>query len=314
MIFRRLIALIPVLLIVSFGVFMLASLIPGDPAVVIAGGESATPERVQEVREQLGFDDPMPEQYVRWLGKAVRFDFGSSVFVNDRISVSEEIKSRFPVTFGIAVVALFIGLVIGIPVGLVAGMKPGRLVDRMSVTGTSLGLALPNFFVAMILISLFAIKWSWFPALGFNRFSDGFVPWLKTVILPALSLGLVSSAAVARQLRAALIDVLGSNYVRTAWASGHGAMRVVGKYALKNASIPAVTVIGLQLTFLLGGSVIIEQLFSIPGLGSYLFRALTSQDLPVIQGVVMTFVVTHVFLNLLVDISYGFLNPKVRVT
>lgn len=313
MIVRRLFSLVPVLLIVSFGVFMLSALVPGDPAITIAGGESATIERIDEVRDQLGLDDPLLVQYGRWLGDAAQLDFGESLFTS-RSTVWDEVRNRLPVTFSVAGMALLFGILIGVPVGIAAGTKPGGLMDRTSVTGTSLGLAFPNFFLAMLLITLFAVQRQWFPALGFTRFGEDPVLWLKSVTLPALSLGLVSAASIARQLRAALIDVLGSNYVRTAWASGASTFRVLGKHALKNAAIPAVTVIGLQLSALLGGAVIIEQIFSIPGLGTYLLQALTRVDLPVIQGVTVTFVVIHVLLNLAIDISYGFLNPKVRVT
>jgi peptide/nickel transport system permease protein len=312
---RRVLTLVPIMLIVSFGVFMLSALLPGDPAVTLAGGESATPERIAEITEQLRLDDPLVERYGRWLGDAVRFDFGSSLFVGDRITVWQEIKTRLPVTASLAFAALGFGLLIGVPIGIVSGMKPGRTIDRIGVSGTSIGLAIPNFFVAMLLIVVLARgRDPFFPTSGFNRLSEGIGPWLKTVTLPALALGLVSASSVARQLRAALIDVMGSNYVRTAWATGQPPLRVVGKYALKNAGIPAVTVVALQLTFLLGGTVIIEQLFGIPGLGSYLIRALTSQDVPVIQGVVLFFVISNVTINLLLDITYGFLNPKVRVT
>lgn len=312
---RRVLTLIPILLIVSFGVFMLSALLPGNPAVTLAGGEAATPERVEEITQQLRLDDPLVERYGRWLGDAVRLDFGSSLFVGDRITVWQEIKTRLPVTASLAFAALTVGLLIGVPIGIVSGMKPGRTIDRIGVSGTSIGLAIPNFFVAMLLIVVLARgRDPFFPTSGFNRLSEGIGPWLKTVTLPALSLGLVSASSVARQLRAALIDVMGSNYVRTAWATGQSPLRVVGKYALKNAGIPAVTVVALQLTFLLGGTVIIEQLFGIPGLGSYLIRALTNQDVPVIQGVVLFFVISNVTINLLLDITYGFLNPKVRVT
>ncbi len=312
---RRVLTLIPILLIVSFGVFMLSALLPGNPAVTLAGGEAATRERVEEITQQLRLDDPLVERYGRWLGDAVRLDFGSSLFVGDRITVWQEIKTRLPVTASLAFAALTVGLLIGVPIGIVSGMKPGRTIDRIGVSGTSIGLAIPNFFVAMLLIVVLARgRDPFFPTSGFNRLSEGIGPWLKTVTLPALSLGLVSASSVARQLRAALIDVMGSNYVRTAWATGQSPLRVVGKYALKNAGIPAVTVVALQLTFLLGGTVIIEQLFGIPGLGSYLIRALTNQDVPVIQGVVLFFVISNVTINLLLDITYGFLNPKVRVT
>jgi peptide/nickel transport system permease protein len=313
MIVRRLLGLIPVLLVVSFGVFMLTALVPGDAAVTLAGGENATLERIEEVRAQLGLDDPLVVQYLRWLGDAVRLDFGTSLY-GGSLTVWDEISSRLPITFGLAFLALLIGVLIGLPVGIVSAMRPGGVTDRLCLTTTSLGIAVPNFFLAMVLITIFAVRLQWLPAIGFTRFSESPTEWLRSMILPAFSLALFPAASLARQVRAALIDVLQSNYVRTAWASGAGPARVVGKHALKNAAIPAVTVLGLQLSALIGGAVIIEQLFSIPGLGSYMLRALPQSDLPVIQGVTVTFVVIHVALNLLVDISYGFLNPKVRVS
>jgi peptide/nickel transport system permease protein len=313
MIVRRVLLLVPVLLLVSFGVFMLSALVPGDAAVTLAGGDSATLERIEEVRTQLGLDDPLLVQYWHWLTDAVRLDFGTSLY-GGSLTVWDEISARVPVTFGLALLALLIGVLIGVPVGIAAAMRPGGLLDRTCLVGTSVGIAIPNFFLAMVLITVFAVQFELLPALGFTRFTDDPVEWFRTMLLPAVSLALFPAASLARQVRAALIDVLQSNYVRTAWATGGGPVRVVGKHALKNAAIPAVTVLGLQLTALLGGAVIIEQLFSIPGLGSYMLRALSASDLPVIQGVTITFVVVHVFLNLLVDISYGFLNPKVRVS
>lgn len=313
MIVRRLLATIPILLLVSFGVFMLSSLLPGDPAVTLAGGANATEERIEEVRIELGLDKALVPRYVDWLGDAARLDFGTSIY-SDRSTVTEEVRSRIPVTFGLSFLALGIGLVIGIPAGILSGMKPGGVVDRTSVTGTSLGIAIPNFFLAMVLVTVFAVQLDWLPALGFTRFTESPTEWLRSLALPAIALGLFAGASVARQLRAALIDVMSSNYVRTAWAMGGSARTVVGKHALKNAAFPAVTVIGLQLGALLGGSVIIESIFSIPGLGSYLLRALVQQDVPVIQGVVVVFVLIQVGLTLLIDITYGLLNPKVRVS
>ena len=313
LIVRRMAALVPVLLVVSFAVFMLSALVPGDAATTIAGGVDATPERIEEIRDQLNLDDPLLSQYGRWLGDAVRLDFGHSLY-GDRTTVAEDIRTRLPVTMGIAAAAIGVAILIGVGIGIFAGLRPGAWADRLSVASTSVALAVPNFFLAMVLITLFAVQRSWFPPLGYTAFGDDPVEWLKSITLPAVSLGLVASATIARQVRAALVDVLGSAYVRTAWAMGLSPARVVVKHALKNAAMPAVTALGLQLSALLGGSVIIEQIFSIPGVGSYMIRALTGQDVPVIQGVVVTFVVIHVVLNLVIDVVYGLLNPKVRVS
>jgi len=316
MIVRRLIALVPLAILVSFGVFMLTSLVPGDPAVTIAGGAEASPERIAEVRAALDLDSPMILRYLEWLGHAVRLDFGSSLYAptGGGTTVLSDIASRLPVTFSLAACALVVAMLIGVPLGAFAGMKAGTLIDRTSVAGTSVGIALPNFWIGLLLISFFAVKLQWFPAVGYTEFGDSPGGWLKSLILPALALALFPAASIARQLRAELIDVLQSNYVRTAWAKGGSPLRVVGKHALKNAAMPTVTVIALQLGTMLGGAVIIEQVFSLPGLGTYLIEALTKQDIPAIQGVTVMFVLIYVVINLVVDIVYGYINPKVRVS
>lgn len=313
MIVRRLLSLIPVLLVVSFVVFLLVELVPGDAATTVAGGVNATEERIAEVREELGLDKPVLERYGIWLWDAVQLDFGTS-YVNRTggNTVIEDIGSRLPVSLGLALFGLVVAIVVGIPLGIMAGMRPGGLVDRLSVTGTSLGLAIPNFVMAFALVSVFAISLGWFPALGHTRITDDPIQWLWKTTLPGVALGLFAAASVARQTRAAIVDVLQSNYVRTAFSVGAGRARTVVKYAFKNAAIPTVTVLGLQLATLIGGVVIIEQIFSIPGMGQYMLRALTLPDVPVIQGVTMTFVVMYVLLNLVVDITYGYLNPRVR--
>jgi peptide/nickel transport system permease protein len=313
MIARRLLSLIPVLLVVSFVVFMLVELVPGDAATTVAGGVNATPERIAEVREELGLDRPVLERYGDWLVDAVQLDFGTS-YLNRAggNTVAEDIELRLPVSLGLALAGLFVAIVVGVPLGILAGMRPGAAVDRASVTGTSLGLAIPNFVMAFLLITVFAINLGWFPALGYTKFTDDPLEWLEKITLPAIALGLFAAASVARQTRAAIVDVLQSNYVRTALAVGMSRRTTVVKYAFKNAAIPTVTVLGLQLATLIGGVVIIEQIFSIPGMGQYMLRALTLPDVPVIQGVTITFVVIYVLLNLLVDITYGYLNPRVR--
>lgn len=308
---RRLAAVVPVLLFATFGVFLLIELVPGDPSVALAGGENATEAKIAEVRDELRLDDPLVVRYIEWLGDAAQFDLGDSLV--DGRPVTGKILDRLPITLSIAVAALLIGIVLGAASGIFAGMRPGRLLDRLTVVGASIGLAVPSFLLAMILISVFAIELGWFPALGFTRITDSPTGWLKSVMLPAISLGMLSAATLSRQLRASLIDVMSSHYVRTAWAKGCAPYRAVGKHALKNAAMPVVTVLGLQVGVLIGGSVIIEQIFSIPGLGTLLLQAVLARDLPVIQGVVIFFAILQVALMFLVDIAYGLLNPKVRV-
>lgn len=309
---RRLLALIPTMLVVSFGIFSLISLVPGDVAVELAGGMNATPEGVAQVREELNLDDPFLVQYGTWLKGAVQGDLGNSLVTKQ--SVSSEIATAFPVTFSIVLSGIFVALLIGLPAGVIAGMRPGSKLDRALTMGATAGIAIPNFFLAMILISVFAISLQWFPALGFTRITDDPIEWLKSVTLPAIGLGVAVAASMARQLRAALADTMGSNFVRTCWAKGGSTFNVVGKHALKSAAIPAITVLGLQVGALLGGAVLVERIFSIPGLGTYVLRGVSSQDLPVVQGVAITFVFVNMLMSLLVDISYGILNPKVRVS
>ncbi len=312
LIVRRLLALIPLLLIVSFVVFSLTYLLPGDPAVAIAGGVNASPQEIVRVRHEYGFDDPLLQQYGRWLKKAVVFDFGQSEL--DHKSVSSQIADRLPTTLSLALCAMVIGVLIGLPLGIIAGTKPGSVRDKMGAGVASLGIAIPNFFLGMILIIVFAINLGWFPAIGWQKFQHDPRGWLQHVVLPALALGVWAAASLARQVRSSLIDTLDTNYIRTAWAKGSRSSRVVGKHGLKNAAIPAVTVLGLQLSVLLGGTVVIENLFSIPGLGGYLLAAINNNDIAVIQGVTITFVLIFVIVNLLVDISYGYFNPRVRVS
>jgi peptide/nickel transport system permease protein len=311
LIVRRLLALIPLLLVVSFAVFSLTYLLPGDPATTIAGGVNASPQDIERVREKFGFDDPLVTQYARWLKNAVQLDFGNSQI--DGKSVSSQIADKFPITLSLALSAIVIGILIGVPLGIMAATKPGSVRDKVGVGAASVGIAIPNFWLAMVLIAIFAINLGWFPAIGWTKFQDDPWQWLQHVVLPAVALGVWAAASLARQLRSSLIDTLDTNYVRTSWAKGSRSQRVIGKHALKNAAIPAVTVLGLQLSTLLGGAVVIERIFSIPGLGSYLIAGINSYDIPVIQGVTVVFVLMYVGINLLVDISYGYFNPRVRV-
>lgn len=312
LILRRLGAVIPVMLLVSFAVFMLSTLVPGDVAVTVAGGENATPERIDAVREELGLDQPLMVQYWDWLRHAVMLDFGDSLV--DRRPVMETIQTRFPTTLSIAVGAIAFGVIVGGLAGFVSGKRPGSARDRLATVGSSVGMAIPSFWLAMILIAVFSLQLGWYPPGGLPLFSEDPVGWARSLVLPSVSLGLLAAAITARQLRASLIDVMGSHYVRTAWGKGGGVTRVVGKHALKNAAMPTVTVLGLLMGSLIGGSVLVEQIFSIPGLGSRLLQAVIDSDLPMIQGIVLFFALIQVLLMLLIDIAYSFLNPKVRAS
>jgi peptide/nickel transport system permease protein len=313
---RRLLLLIPTLLLVTFGVFMLTALVPGDAATTLAGGENATPERIALVREELGLNDPYLVQYFDWLKDAVRLDFGNSLVTG--ASVSDEISSRLPVTLSIVLGALVIGVVLGIPTGIVAGARRGGAVDRFLLAVTSVGLSVPNFVLALLLVNWFAIKWGWFNAIGFTRLTspDGLqvVDWLKSLTLPAIALGIGMAARLARQVRAGVVDTLGAPYVRTAWAKGAGPARVVSKHVFKNAAIPTITVLGLLIGGMIGGTVIIESIFAIPGIGDYMVKSILNTDVPVIQGVTVMFVIAFAIINLVVDVLYGWLNPKVQMT
>jgi peptide/nickel transport system permease protein len=293
----------------SVVVFSLVLIIPGDPAVTLAG-ENATPERVQEIRVALGLDRPVVEQYFDWLGGALQGDLGKSLTSSRR--VSDVIADRLPISLTLAGSAILIGLLIGVPSGIVAALNRNRWPDRSATVGASLGIAMPNFWLGLVFVLVFAVRNPWFPASGFVRFGEDPAGWLHHLVLPALTLGTAASAEITRQLRGALSDVMLQDYVRTARAKGLRRWVVVGKHAAKNASIPVVTVLGLQFSLLLGGTVAVERVFGIPGLGTAIVDAVLGKDLPMIQGIVLLTTVAVVVINLVVDVAYGLLNPKVR--
>jgi peptide/nickel transport system permease protein len=308
---RRLTALVPVLLLVSFGVFLLLALVPGDPAVTLAGGTNATPEAIAHVRAALHLNDPLLLQYGRWLGQVLRGNLGTSLISGQ--SVSGQIAARFPVTLGLVVAAAVVALVVGLPLGVLSAVRPGGAVDHGSRSLSSLALAVPSFWLAVILVSLLAVHWRVFPPTGYTAITASFSGWLKDITLPAVTLGLVVGATLARQLRAALIDALDTQYVRAAWAKGATRRAVFFRHALKNASFPVITVFAVQVGYLLGGTVVIEQIFAIPGLGTYMLQGITAHDLPVVQGVALVFALFQMVMSLAADVGYGLVNPKVRV-
>lgn len=307
---RRLLAMIPLLFLISLGTFGLAKAIEGNPARAIAG-DNATQEEIDAVAARLHLDDPYPVRYVRWLGDVVTGDLGDSVATGR--SVSSELGRRFPVTASLGVSALALTLIIGLPLGVIQGMRPGSRLDRLLLGGVSLGLATPNFLIATVGVYLFAVRWQWLPALDYVSIFDDPVQFFKHMILPAVSLAVVGACELARQLRSGLVGVAQEDYIRAARARGLHPARVVGKHALKNAAMPALTIMGIRVGSLLAGSVIVEQIFQMPGLGSYTLQAIQNKDFTVVQGVVLAMAVIVVLTNLVVDLMYAWLNPKVRL-
>jgi peptide/nickel transport system permease protein len=310
-ILRRIVALIPLVFIVSVIVFGLVLLVPGDAATRLAGGEDASPQRIEEVREQLGLDRPFVTQYVDWLEGAVTLDFGDSLYSQQ--PVASEVWDRIPVTLQIAGGALVFGLLVGLPMGIISGMRPRGIGDRGVVIVTSLAIAIPGFWLALILILNFAVYRNVLPSRGFVKFSESPNEWFEHLLLPWITLGTLTAATVARQLRGALADTMSSDHIRTSRSVGLPSTKVVGKHALKNSSAPVLTVVGLQVAYLIGGTVVVESIFGIAGLGTYVLSAVQRNDLPAIQGSVLFIAMLTVLVNLVVDISYAILNPKVRV-
>lgn len=326
---RRLLLLIPLLLGVATLVFAAVQFVPGDPAQIMLG-EKASPERLQELRHELGLDLPVAQQYVRYISKTVVFDLGRSVHRNTPIS--DEIAQRFPATIELATAALFLALVIGIPFGILAALKRGSWLDNLCMAGSLTGVSMPIFWLGLMLMLLFSAMLGWFPStqrldialdlepLTGLYFLDSLLRGqfdvtgdvLHHLFLPALTLSTVPMALIARMTRAAMLEVLGLDYVRTARAKGAPERTVILKHALQNAAIPIVTVSGLQLGMLLSGAVITETVFSWPGLGTLAVEAIFQRDFPVLQGCVLVFALTFVLVNLVVDLSYYWLDPRLR--
>jgi len=308
---RRLLITVLLLILISLGVFSLILILPGSPAVALAGGTRATPAEIARITHQLHLNEGFFAQYWRWLSSALHGNLGNSLFQNE--TVASGIVARFPVTFSVAAGGMITAVLIGLPSGIISGIHQGTARDRFVTIGSSLAVAIPDFWLAMLLVIVFAVKLGWLPALGYTQFAQSPFEWFKGLLMPWLALGIGGGAVIARQVRGALIDTLDQDYMRTAVAKGLTRPIVIGKHALKNALSPAVTVIGIQFGYLLGGTLIIEQIFSLPGLGTFMLQAISDKDLPVIQGVVLTVATAFVMINLIVDVVYGYLNPKVRL-
>jgi peptide/nickel transport system permease protein len=309
---RRLLITVLLLFLISLGVYSLILILPGDPAIALAGGAKATPAEIAKITAQLHLNEGFFAQYWRWLRAALHGNLGNSLFNNE--TVASGIAARFPVTLAVAAGGMVVAILLGLPAGILSGLHQGTARDRLVTVGSSVAVAIPDFWLAMILVIAFAVKLEWLPALGYTPFTQSPFEWFKDLLLPWLALGIGGSAVIARQVRGALIDTLDQDYMRTAVAKGLSPRMVVGKHALKNALSPAVTVIGIQFGYLLGGTLIIEQIFSLPGLGTYIIQAISDKDIPEIQGVVQDVATAFVLINLVVDIVYAYLNPKVRLS
>jgi peptide/nickel transport system permease protein len=306
---KKLITLLVLLLLVSIGVFSVLFVLPGDPAQIILG-INATPETLAALRAELGLDRPFAVQYLAWIGDLLS-GRGSRSITYD-LPVFELIASRLAVTGPLAAMALLFSLLLSIPVGIFAARRHNRIADTAVITVSQVGLAIPEFWLGILLILLMAVKLGLFSAGGFPGWETDFLGSLKALVLPAVALGVIRAAILARLTRSAMLEVLGEDYVRTARAKGLRERTVVYVHALKNALIPVVTILGLQLGQLLAGAIIIENVFYLPGLGRMLFQAIGQRDLPVVREVVLFMAAAVVFVNFLVDLAYAGLDPRIR--
>jgi len=311
LIVQRLLALVPLLFIVSVVTFSFTSLLPSDPVDLILG-DTGTEEQHEMLRERLGLNQPVVVRYVQWLGRAVQGDLGTSFF--NSVSVTNAVMQRLPVTLSLTAMSALIAIVVGVAAGIAAALRPRSWVDRMATVGATFGQAIPNFWFGLILVAIFAVNLRWFPATGFTPISSSPWDWLRSVTLPSIALGLSSSAAIARQVRSAMVGVLQQDYIRAARAQGLSTRRIIIRHALTNAMVPVVAVLSFQITVLLGGALIVEQVFAINGLGTLAIGAVRQQDIPMLQGLVLVMVALVVVVQLATDVLYGLLNPKARPT
>jgi peptide/nickel transport system permease protein len=306
---RRLLAAIPVMIMVATAVFLLLFLTPGDPASVILGPD-ATTQQIDELRARLGLDRPWYVQLVGWYGRLLQGDLGQSLFLNR--PVTQAILERAEPTLLLTALALLVALSVGLPLGILSALRRGQWIDTGSMFVAIGGVSMPTFWLGLNLIFLFGVVLGWLPVAGYQPLSAGIWENLRYLIMPAITLGLAQAALLARVTRSMMLETLNEDYVRTARAKGLAEPRIVSAHALRNAMIPLLTVIGLTFAVLMGGAVITEQVFNIPGVGRLLIQAITRRDYPVVQGVVLVIAGLYVFINLLVDILYGYLDPRVR--
>jgi peptide/nickel transport system permease protein len=306
---RRILATIPVMAVVALFVFSLLYIAPGDPAAVIAG-DQATPADVERIRQSLGLDRPFLVQFGEWVWNIVHANLGTSMFTG--LPVTKLIAQRIEPTLSLMAVTLVFAISVAVPFGVVAAWRAGSLLDRAIMAFAVFGFSVPVFVVGYLLAYVFALELEWLPVQGYTPLSEGLWPWFQNLILPAFALGCVYIALIARITRAAMLEVLAQDYIRTARAKGIGQPGILFIHALKNASVPIVTVIGIGIALLIGGAVVTESVFVIPGLGRLTIDAILRRDYPVIQGVVVLFSFVYVLVNLMIDLLYTVLDPRIR--
>ena len=306
---RRLLATIPVMAIVAVLVFSMLRMTPGDPASIIAGAAATTAD-VAGIREKLGLDRPIVEQFVIWIGNLLRGDFGESFFFKK--TVASLIADRVGPTLALATFTMILSIAVAVPLGVVAAYKQGTWIDRVVMGFSVLGFSVPVFVIGYALIYVFAIELAWLPVQGYQPIREGLWGFLSRLILPSLTLSVIYIALIARITRTSVLEVLGEDYIRTARAKGLPRSTVLMRHALRNAAVPIVTVIGIGVALLIGGVVVTESVYSIPGLGRLTVDAVLARDYPTVQAVILLFSVVYVLLNLLVDVAYTFLDPRIR--
>jgi len=306
---RRLGATFIVMAVVALVVFSLLFLTPGDPAAVIAG-DIATAEDIRNIRAKLGLDEPFLVQFGGWVWRLAHADLGTSIFTN--LPVTTLIGQRVQPTVSLTLCTLIVAVSIAVPLGIIAAARAGTWVDRFVMAFSILGFSVPVFVLAYVLIIVFAVELQWLPVQGYRSLREGFWPWLSHLILPSIALGSVYMALIARITRAAMLDVLAQDYIRTANAKGLAPHAVLVRHALKNAGVPIVTVIGIGIALLISGAIVTETVFAIPGLGRLTVDAILRRDYPIIQGVILLFSGVYVLINLLVDLSYRLFDPRIR--
>ena len=306
---RRILASVPVMIVVALFVFLLLRLTPGDPAAIIAG-DMATPAQLDQIRQSLGLNEPLVTQFVTWSGQLLSGDFGRSLI--SRTPVLTLIGQRLEPTLSLAIVTMIITLVLSIPMGVLAAWRHGSLTDSAVMAVSVLGFSIPVFVTGYIFIQIFAIDLRIFPVQGFKSISEGLWPFFSRIFLPALTLATIYIALIARMTRAAMLDVLGEDYVRTARAKGLSERVVLFRHALRNAAVPILTVVGTGFALMISGVVVTESVFNIPGLGRLTVDAILARDYPVIQALILLTSGIYVVINLLIDISYAFMDPRIR--
>lgn len=306
---RRLLLMIPVVIFVGILTFLLIRLIPGDPAAQMLGLD-AKPQEIEALRQKMGLDQPIYTQFFIWAARAVRGDLGDSIFLNQPVSVA--IVEHLECTVSLALLALTYAVLVSVPIGVIAAVKQNAWQDKLVMAFALFGVSAPSFWLGLVGIFVFAVYLGWFPSQGYEMLKDGMRQWLWFISLPALSLGVQTAALIARMTRSSMLEVLRQDYIRTARAKGLMEKLVVFKHAFKNGLIPVITVVGMTLGQLLGGAVITETVFSLPGIGQLVITAIKNRDYPMVQGVIMFIAMTYVCANLLVDILYGWLDPRIK--